>query len=124
MIFLDTHVVVWLYARLYEKLSPTSEKLINDNDLYCSPMVKLELKYLFEINRITEKPNPIMEALGNEIGLRIKRVELSKLVDLCLDIDWTRDPFDRLIVAQALMEESFLLTRDDIIHKNFELARW
>lgn len=124
MIFLDTHVVIWLYARLYDKLSTLSEKLINDNDLYCSPMVKLELKYLFEIDRITEKPEPIIDGLEKEIGLRIRDVELDQLVDKSLDIVWTRDPFDRLIVAQASLEEAFLLTKDDLILQKFELARW
>jgi len=124
MIFLDTHVVIWLYARLYDKLSALSEKMINDNDLYYSPMVKLELKYLFEIERITEKPNTILDGLEKEIGLRIRNVELDQLVNKSLDIIWTRDPFDRLIVAQASLEEAFLLTKDDLILQNFELARW
>ncbi len=112
MIFLDTHVVIWLYAHLFDKLSALSEKLINNNDLYCSPMVKLELKYLFEIDRITEKPNPIIDGLGKEIGLTIRNIELNQLIDQSLDIIWTRDPFDRLIVAQARLEGAFLLTKD------------
>jgi len=124
MIFLDTHVVIWLYAHLFDKLSPLSEKLINDNDLYCSPMVKLELKYLYEIDRITELPNPIIDGLENEIGLRIRNMELDQLIEQSLEIDWTRDPFDRLIVAQAKLEEAFLLTKDDFILQNFDLARW
>ena len=124
MIFLDTHVVVWLYARLYNKLSPLTEKLINDNDLYCSPMVKLELKYLHEIERITELPNPILDGLENEIGLRIRNIELNQLIDRSLEIEWTRDPFDRIIVAQANLEEAFLITKDNTILKNFDLARW
>ena len=124
MIFLDTHVVVWLYARLYDKLSETSKKLINENDLYCSPMVKLELKYLYEIERITELPDPILDALEQEIGLRVREIELSKLVDRSLDINWTRDPFDRLMVAQVTLEETVLLTRDERILRNFDGARW
>ena len=124
MIFLDTHVVIWLYAHLFDKLSPLSEKLINDNDLYCSPMVKLELKYLYEIDRITELPNPIIDGLESEIGLRIRNMELDQLIEQSLEIDWTRDPFDRLIVAQAKLEEAFLLTKDDFILQNFDLARW
>jgi len=124
MIFLDTHIAIWLYARLYDKLSPMAEKLINENDLYCSPMVKLEMKYLYEIERITEMPGPIIESLENEIGLRVRNVELNDLIDHSLKLDWTRDPFDRLIVAQAKMEEASLLTKDHLILKNFDLARW
>lgn len=124
MIFLDTHVVVWLYARLYGKLSPLAEKLINDNDLYCSPVIKLELKYLYKIERITEPPNLIMDGLETEIGLRIRDTELDRLVDHCLDIDWTRDPFDRLIIGQAQLDGAILLTKDESILRSFDLARW
>ena len=124
MIFLDTHVVIWLYARLFDKLSSLATKLINDNDLYYSPMVKLELKYLYEIERISEEPNPILNALETEIGLRIREVELGHLVDHSMQFDWTRDPFDRLIVTQSKLEEAFLLTKDETILRNFELARW
>ena len=124
MIFLDTHGVIWLYAHLFDKLSPLSEKLINDNDLYCSQMVKLEIKYLYEIDRITELPNPIIDGLEKEIGLRIRNIELDQLIDQSPDIVWTRDPFDRLIVAQVRLEDVFLLTKDDLILQYFELARW
>ena len=124
MIFLDTHVVIWLYARLFNKLSPLATKLINDNDLYCCPMVKLELKYLYEIERLSEEPNLILNSLETEIGLRIRNVELGDLVDQAMQLNWTRDPFDRLIVAQSKSDEAFLLTKDETILRNFELARW
>ena len=124
MIFLDTHVVVWLYARLYDKLSPLAEKLINENDLYCSPIVKLELQYLYEIGRITEGSEVIATTLENEIGLRIRNIELNDLVDNCMEINWTRDPFDRMIVGQSQMEGIILLTKDDTILRNSENARW
>ena len=124
MIFLDTHVVIWLYARLFDKLSPLATKLINDNDLCCCPMVKLELKYLYEIERLSEEPNLILNNLETEIGLRIRNVELGDLVDQAMPLNWTRDPFDRLIVAQSKSEEAFLLTKDETILRNFKLARW
>jgi PIN domain nuclease of toxin-antitoxin system len=53
VVFLDTHITVWLYAGLIEKISQTAKKTIEANDLLISPMVKLELQYLFEIGRIT-----------------------------------------------------------------------
>ncbi|MCB8766407.1 hypothetical protein [Planktothrix agardhii] len=40
MIYLDTHVVVWLYAGLTDKLSNLAKSLINTHDLYISPMVR------------------------------------------------------------------------------------
>lgn len=124
MIYLDTHVVVWLYARLFEKLSPTAELLLNRNDLLVSPLVKLELKYLHEIKRISELPTVILNALEEELGIRTKSMDLGQLIEECQDIEWTRDPFDRMIVAQAKKKNCHLLTRDELILTNFSLARW
>ena len=52
MIHLDTHVVVWLYQGDVKKLSQRAQQLIEDNDICISPMVMLEIEYLFEIKRI------------------------------------------------------------------------
>jgi len=43
LIYLDTHVVVWLYAGLVGKLSQPVKDLINDNELCISPVVRLIL---------------------------------------------------------------------------------
>ena len=51
MIYLDTHVVAWLYAGLTACLSPAARDMINDNGLYLSPMVILELHHLHETGR-------------------------------------------------------------------------
>ena len=37
---------------------------------------------------------------------------------------WTRDPFDRLITAQAAVDDSPLLTKDDTIHTYYPKAVW
>ena len=63
LVFLDTHITVWLYSGLVEKISDTAKQAIDANDLLISPLVKLELQYLFEIGRITVKPDTIIKNL-------------------------------------------------------------
>ena len=53
MIYIDTHIVVWLYAGQVEKLSDQAKDLLNDNEIQISPIVRLELQYLNDIKRIT-----------------------------------------------------------------------
>ena len=50
-IYLDTHVVAWLYSGLTDKLTDLAKTLINDNEVYISAIVRLELQYLYEIKR-------------------------------------------------------------------------
>ena len=37
---------------------------------------------------------------------------------------WTRDPFDRIIVAQSKLADAPLLTKDNTIRKQYKKAFW
>ena len=54
MIYLDTHVILWLYEGLIEKLSTHAVQLIEENDIIISPILQLELTYLHETKRINQ----------------------------------------------------------------------
>ena len=41
-----------------------------------------------------------------------------------LSLDWTRDAFDRIIVANAMIQKSALLTKDQQILQHYKLAIW
>jgi len=124
LIYLDTHVVVWLFAGDLKKITSTSEKLINENELYICPMVRLELQYLLEIERITCKANDIISDLSDRIGIRICDKNFNTIVNGALDLSWTRDPFDRIIVSHAALNNNILITKDQNILKNYKYARW
>ena len=54
MIYLDTHVVLWLYLRRGEALSERARHSIEyEPEILISPMVLLELDYLHEVGRTT-----------------------------------------------------------------------
>ena len=124
MIYLDTHVVVWLYAGLTDKLSETAKSLINENDILISPICRLELQYLHEIGRISAGPEVIIPALSKQIGLRVCDKEFDVITALACTLKWTRDPFDRIIAANAGLQENVLLTKDQTILGNYDSAVW
>jgi PIN domain nuclease of toxin-antitoxin system len=124
MMYLDTHVVVWLYAGEIDRFPSSAVKLIEENDLFISPMVLLELQYLNEIDRIKADPMLVYETLGESISLQMCRLEWSKVILGSLSQSWTRDPFDRLIATQAMVRNEFLLTKDRKILDNCPVARW
>jgi len=124
MIFLDTHIVVWLYAGLVEKLSKKAIKLIENNDLVISHVVRLELQYLFEIGRMTVQPAQIITSLNKSIGLSVHDRGADDVFTQALTLAWTRDVFDRLIVAEAMTMNSTLVTKDRMILQNYSQARW
>jgi len=124
MVFLDTHVVVWLYGGLLDKIPKGIHTILNSEDLFISPMVSLEMEYLFEIKRTTEPSKTVVRFLQKQINLQICQSEFSSVIDLARKQKWTRDPFDRIIVAQAALERNTLITKDSYILSNYRHAYW
>ena len=124
LIYLDTHVVAWLYAGQRDLLPKLARSLIEGNDLLISPMVALELEYLFEIKRVKDRAERVIEALRNEIGLAYCDLPFAAVAQAAWRETWTRDPFDRMIVAQARLRDVPLITKDRNIRKRFDEAVW
>lgn len=123
-IYLDTHVVVWLYSGELSLLSERACQLIEENELMISPLVLLELQYLFEIKRITVEPTVIFDSLAESIGLQKCRSSFARVITEAMQIPWTRDPFDRIITATAMVNQAVLLTKDQVIRQEYELTGW
>ncbi len=61
LIYLDTHVVVWLYAGDLYLFSSRIQRDLEENALFISPIVSLEVQYLREIGRITAGSGDVIE---------------------------------------------------------------
>lgn len=112
MIYLDTHVVAWLYAGELDLLPQPVRDLVESEELVVSPMVELELQYLFESGRAKQPGRVVADALVREIGLGSCGLESAQEVAAAWGQDWTHVPFDRLIVAQASARQLPLPARD------------
>jgi PIN domain nuclease of toxin-antitoxin system len=124
MIYLDTHVVAWLYAGLTARLPLAARDLLNDNDLYISPMVILELHYLYDIGRTTAPGDDVVRDLSPRIGLRVCGEPFPHIIAQAAEQVWTRDPFDRIIVGHAALRQRFLVTKDLTIREHYLHAFW
>ncbi len=124
MIYLDTHVVAWLYQGDPTKFSPKARRLIEQESLVISPIVQMELAYLREIKRVKEDPCLIIATLSQSIGLAVCELPFNRVILEALGQHWTRDPFDRIIVAQAGVNCARLLTKDRALHRQYAHAMW
>jgi PIN domain nuclease of toxin-antitoxin system len=124
VICLDTHVVVWLAAGEVNRLSTLARQFINSDELLISPIVLLELEYLHEIGRVRVSAQKLFELLSREIGLALCKQDYADVVKAALRQKWTRDPFDRLIVAEAAVADVRLLSKDERILSNYAKAIW
>jgi len=88
-------------------------------------MAVVELQYLYEIRRIVVTPQDILVKLNAEIGLNVCDHPFPIIAETALGETWTRDPFDRIIVAHAKANGvAPLLTKDEMIRANYHNARW
>jgi PIN domain nuclease of toxin-antitoxin system len=123
-LFLDTHVLIWLYQRDGSKFSIAARALLDESQLYMPALSFLELQFLREIRRITFTAEELYTDLSSDLLLNLTDSAVITLTKKAVELDWTRDPFDRLIVAEAIRFNARLMTRDLTIHANFSDAIW
>lgn len=123
--YLDTHVVVWLANGSLERITEAARRAIEENDLLISPMVVLELEYLHERNRILLPARDVLLKLEHEIGLGVCGLPFGQVAQVALSEKWTRDSFDRMIVAQAKANGlARLISADEEIEKHYPRTIW
>lgn len=124
VVHLDTHIVCWLYEGRTELLSAAAMREIESGLLQVSPMVQLELSYLHEIWRISRSAASVLEALASDIGLSVADVSFAQVSKTAETLVWTRDPFDRMIVAHCMVAGAALISKDGLIQQNFSKVVW
>ena len=79
---------------------------------------------MHEIGRARDPVPLMLAALRQSIGLEIADASLTELAHTAAGLTWTRDPFDRMIAAQAIIADAPLITADRTILANLPLATW
>jgi len=89
-----------------------------------SPMVVLEIDLMREIGRVYESGERMFRELAKRSGLAISDTPFAEVVYEASALSWTKDPFDRIIVAEAAVHGATLVTKDPNIHDHYEHALW
>jgi PIN domain nuclease of toxin-antitoxin system len=123
--YLDTQVVAWLGKGQIASLSKDAKRIIGQADLLVSPMVVLELEYLYELSRIKRPALDVVLKLEHELRLRVCDLSFAYVSNSALAEKWTRDPFDRMIVAHAKTNGfAALVSADERIAKHYPRTVW
>jgi PIN domain nuclease of toxin-antitoxin system len=105
VILLDTNALIWL-----EQGRPRARAL-SGRRLYISPASLLELQFLLEAGRIRLRVAGVSDIASHHLWL-LDDPPATAWFDAALDLSWTRDPFDRLLVAHARLRGWQLATAD------------
>jgi PIN domain nuclease of toxin-antitoxin system len=118
-VLLDTHFLIWIVLN--------SKRLANFPwlDRYrpwgVSPVSFLEIQFLAEVGRLSVTNPQFVNTVSNDRRFIVDDLSLDTLVSHALKLDWTRDPFDRLLVAHSSARRVAFCTTDRLIRSRHRL---
>lgn len=126
IVHLDTHVVARLYAGLDNKIARAARTLMARADqLVVSQFVVLELDDMIDLRRIRNvSVDRLIDQLSRQFPMATSSAPLADVIANARRIGWTKDPMDRLIVANAMADGARLITADEKIRAHFKDAVW
>jgi PIN domain nuclease of toxin-antitoxin system len=115
---LDTHALLWILSKRLSE-DAKNEYLNRENTIFLSMASIWEMSIKISLNKLKLRNSleKIVEehVVGNDI--KLLRIESSHIYPLQKLPFYHRDPFDRLIICQAMYEKMPIISSD----KNFDL---
>jgi PIN domain nuclease of toxin-antitoxin system len=112
-ILLDTHLLLWALADP-ARLPSTARRLIDQSEVFVSAASIWEISIKAALGKLTADPREVVASLGPAgfLPLAITEEHAARVAGLP---PIHRDPFDRLLVVQAIVEPMRLLTTDAVL---------
>jgi len=109
-LLLDTHVLLWLLAGEQRRFGPGTLEALRDRAAVVSAATVWEIAIKRRLGKLQAPANLVdtVAAAGLQL-LSITAVHAEHVADLP---DLHRDPFDRILVAQARVENLAIITAD------------
>ena len=114
-LLLDTHVWLWLQVspdRIEPGILPQLEDTSNALLLSAASSWEIAIKYVIGRLPLPVPPNEYVESRMAQSGTKGLPVQHRHALQVATLPMHHRDPFDRLLVAQAQIEKAFLVTSD------------
>ncbi len=124
-LLLDTHLLLWAVASS-QRVSPEARSLIEDprNDVFFSAASLWEIAIKSTLRRKDFRVDlPLMRSAMSDMGVIELPVRSEHAVRITELPPVHRDPFDRLLVAQSLVEPMVLLTNDAVLARYGPVVR-
>jgi len=114
-LLLDTHILLW-WLRDDRKLTKETERYISssENDVYVSAVSTWEVAIKKSIGRLSVNLNEFDQAII-ESGLTILPITMPHTLAVASLPMHHSDPFDRLLIAQSIVEPMRIVTHDETV---------
>ena len=126
-LLLDTHAFLWFTAR-DAKLSFRARRLIEDpaNTLFLSvaSLWEMAIKHSHGKLPLSEPFEPLMHRQLTQHGILMLNITITHTAAVATMSWHHRDPFDRLIIAQAQVEQMPIVSRDRVFDAYGVARQW
>lgn len=121
-LLLDTHIIIWLYKGDKKLSDEVRDKILStENEVYFSSLSIFEVTLKYKVHP-NDMPTTGWEIFSYCIGLGFKCLQLGAIHALTFDTlkrkegkPPHKDPFDNLMLAQAVAENMKFITHDEHI---------
>ena len=119
-VILDTQLLLWALSAP-ARLPAPARRLIQDADVYVSAASIWEISIKAALGKLRADPNEVLAALepAGFLSLPIAGEHAARVASLP---QVHRDPFDRLLIAQALVEPMRLISTDGALQGYGEIV--
>jgi PIN domain nuclease of toxin-antitoxin system len=126
-LLLDTHAFLWFVLN-DPSLSPAARALISDpqNDVLISPVTCWEIAIKVSIGRY-QLPGPFADFMNDQIArnaLTMLSITVGHTAAVASLPFHHKDPFDRLLISQAIVENVPLLSADTVFDSYTVTRLW
>jgi len=120
-ILLDTHIFLWCIKQDKHLTKKIKSTILNAQEVYVSSASIWELAIKIQLKKLDGDLEKIVSAITESgfIELAISAHHAAQVIKLP---PIHRDPFDRILIAQAISEPLTFLTADDILKNYSELV--
>jgi PIN domain nuclease of toxin-antitoxin system len=118
-LLLDTHIFLW-YITGDERVAPITRQTIEDSDAAYLSVVSLweaTIKYQLGKLPLPEEPHPWLSNQRDLHGIESLALDESSVARLANLPAHHRDPFDRMLVCQAIEHELIIITADSVLSR-------
>ena len=120
---IDTQIFIWLMEDS-KKVPPEIRTLLQDSSINVFISIASIWEIVIKQAKGRLKTPEDIEISINKVGFKVLPIEVYHVLGLRRLPDYHRDPFDRILTAQALAEDLTLITSDKKIWKyNLKLIK-
>jgi PIN domain nuclease of toxin-antitoxin system len=120
-VLLDTHLLLWALGSPL-KLSADTRKLVDTSEVYVSAASIWEISIKAALGKLKADVAEILAAI-QPAGLNVLSITGEHAARVARLPTHHKDPFDRILIAQALTEPMILLTNDKALERYGDLVQ-